>query len=412
MVRPNAVASGQYFPTPARVVEAVCRHLEHAHGGADAPARSARSGRRVIRLLDPCAGRGDAAAAVAAALGAESFGIELNTERAEACRARLDHTLASSAFSVRLANGAFSCLWLNPPYDYDDEKRRLEHAFLTTLSRALAPGGLLVFLIPQRRLAVSARYLASHYGRFAAYRFPDPEFGSFGQMVLFAVKKGQASADPAAQAALERWSTEPLPALPLDPSEVPDGAPLGVLRVPALPSGDVLFSSLFFDAEQAAAEARRRGAWAQPQLAEQLWPKEEQPVRPLMPLRRGHLALLIAAGLLNNVALEQDGRRVLVKGRTRKTFVPVERDDQDVRVEREVIRTSVVALDLGSGALELIEQGGAESSDGGHEPTAGGEGKEQGAGGAPGAPDRASTTPAAYPRLPKLPRGPSLGEFL
>ena len=40
---------------------------------------------------------------------------------------------ATSAFSVRLANGAFSLLWLNPPYDADDEKRRLEHAFLTGL---------------------------------------------------------------------------------------------------------------------------------------------------------------------------------------------------------------------------------------------------------------------------------------
>jgi SAM-dependent methyltransferase len=412
VARPNAVASGLYFPTPARVVEAVCRHLAHADGREDPPARSARSGRRVSRLLDPCAGRGDAAAAVAAALGAESFGIELNAERAEACRARLDHVLAGSAFSVRLANGAFSCLWLNPPYDYDDEKRRLEHAFLTSLSRALAPGGLLVFLIPQRRLAVSARYLASHYGRFAAYRFPHPEFGSFGQMVLFAVKKHQASVDPAAQAALERWSAEPLPALPMEPSEEPDGAPLAALRVPALPSGDVLFSSLFFDAAQAAVEARRRGAWAQPQLAEQLWPEEEQPVRPLMPLRRGHLALLIAAGLLNNVALEQDGRRVLVKGRTRKAFVPVESDDEDVRVEREVIRTSVVALDLGSGVLQLIEQGGTESGDGSQEPTTGGGGREHGTGGTSGAPDRAATTPAAPARLPELPRGPSLGEFL
>ena len=38
---------------------------------------------------------------------------------------------------------------LNPPYDHDDQKRRLEHAFLTSLTRALCPGGLLVFIIPQ-----------------------------------------------------------------------------------------------------------------------------------------------------------------------------------------------------------------------------------------------------------------------
>ena len=64
----------------------------------------------------------------------------------------------------------FSCLFLNPPYDYDDEARRLEHAFLTTITRALCPGGLLVFIIPQRRLVTSARYLAGHYRELACYR--------------------------------------------------------------------------------------------------------------------------------------------------------------------------------------------------------------------------------------------------
>ena len=33
-----------------------------------------------------------------------------------------------------------------------------------------------------------------------------------------------------------------------------------------------------------------------------------------MPLRRGHIAMLVAAGFLNNLVLEGDGRRILVKG--------------------------------------------------------------------------------------------------
>jgi hypothetical protein len=74
-----------------------------------------------------------------------------------------------------------------------------------------------------------------------------------------------------------------------------------------------------------------------------------------MPLRRGHLAVLIAAGFLNNILLEAGGRRVLVKGRTYKETVPVESDDPDVEIEREVLRTSVVALDLRSGRFEVIE---------------------------------------------------------
>ena len=76
-----------------------------------------------------------------------------------------------------------------------------------------------------------------------------------------------------------------------------------------------------------------------------------------MPLRKGHLALLIAAGMLNNVVLSQNGERLLVKGRTLKELVPVESADEDTEVQREVIRTSVVVLDLDTGALQIVGQG-------------------------------------------------------
>jgi single-stranded DNA-binding protein len=82
-----------------------------------------------------------------------------------------------------------------------------------------------------------------------------------------------------------------------------------------------------------------------------------------MPLRRGHLAVLIAAGFLNNILLESDGRRVLVKGRTYKESVPVESGDPEVEIEREVLRTSVVALDLRTGYFDVIEQARGQIQD-------------------------------------------------
>ena len=340
MSRIESVAKGGYYPTPPRVVKAIACFL------IPAPA----SGKRVVRLVDPCAGTGEAAATLAEMLDTERLGIELNTERAEAAGVRLDHLLATSAFAVRLANGAFSCLFLNPPYHHDDEKRRLEHAFQSSLTRALCPGGVLVFLIPQRRLAISARYLASHYAGFRAYRFPDPEYAAFLQMVLFAARKPQATPDPTAQAQLETWSRADLPPLP----ELPEDG--SRLEVPALPAGEVRFASLFFDPLQAAAEAQRQGVWVQPQLTEQLWPADERPVRPLMPLRKGHLALLIAASMLNNVVLHQNGHRVLVKGRAYKEPVPVESEDEQTEIEREVLRTAITVLDLRTGALEVIDK--------------------------------------------------------
>jgi predicted RNA methylase len=335
-----------FFPTPPRVVAALSRQLTVTAAGA----------RRVVRVLDPCAGTGEPVATLARSLGGESYGIEINEERADQCRAGLDYLLAASAFSVRLANGAFSLLWLNPPYDADDDKRRPEHAFLTGLSRALCPGGVLVFMIPQARLTVSARYLAAHYTGFRAYRFPGPEFGAFRQIALLATKKAQATPEAEAQARLEAWSAADLPPLPDAP-----GGPAVV--VPVLARGEILFAPLVFDAHLAAQEARRRGVWTQPAFAEQLWPPDERPVRPLMPLRRGHLALLIAAGLLNNVVLHQGERRVLVKGRARKDPVRVESDDEQTEVQREVLRTSVAVLDLDSGEVEVVEQGGSAAGE-------------------------------------------------
>ncbi len=44
-----------------------------------------------------------------------------------------------------------------------------------------------------------------------------------------------------------------------------------------------------------------------------------------MPLRRGHLAMLVAAGFLDNLCLEANGHRLLVKGRTAKELVLMER---------------------------------------------------------------------------------------
>ena len=341
-MRLEGVAKAGWYPSPPVVVQRIARALT--------PPETARN--RIIRLLDPCCGTGEAAATLAAALAAESFGVEINEERADAARRRLDHTLTASAFSTRIANGGFSVLVLNPPYDQDSQTRRLEHHFLTTLSRVLCPGGVLVYIVPQVRLQLSARYLAAQYEDLRVYRFPDEEYATFQQVVLFGRRKARPSPDPVAQQTLEALAVAgPAGVDPLA------AAPTATYLVPALPVGDVLFASLHFDAQQAALDAQKRGCLTQPGLALQLWPVEEAPVRPLLPLRKGHLALLIAAGFLNNVALVQGEDRVLVKGRCTKELIEVDPDNPDVETLREVVRTAITVLDLRSGEVTRVENG-------------------------------------------------------
>ena len=115
--------------------------------------------------------------------------------------------------------------------------------------------------------------------------------------------------------------------------------------MPATPAGELLFSTRTVDPLAAAAEARRTGLWTHATVTDALWPPETPRPRPLLPLRRGHLAMLVAAGFLDNLCLEANGQRLLVKGRTAKELVLVERTrEQEVRRER--LRTTVVALDL------------------------------------------------------------------
>ncbi|MCY4616958.1 MAG: hypothetical protein OXD50_00170, partial [Chloroflexi bacterium] len=118
--------------------------------------------------------------------------------------------------------------------------------------------------------------------------------------------------------------------------------------------GPVMFTTRVIDFSKAVAEARKRGLWTQDEITDAFWPPTDRSTRPLMPLRKGHLAMLVAAGFLDNLELETPESRVLVKGRTTKEMVLVE-EGETHDVYREQLQTSVVTLDLDSGRIERIE---------------------------------------------------------
>ncbi len=337
-------AKGGFYPTPGRVVDMIASLIgtQVSYNYRNRPA---------LRILDPCCGAGEALAQLASRLGrpssvpVETFGVELHRERVEEASEALDHSLASDLFQTSIANGVFSVLFLNPPYDHDSEKRRVEHSFLTHCTRYLAVDGLLVFIVPRSRLAVSARYLASHYGRIRCWAFPQPEREAFDQVALVGLRKAEPFPDPAAEYQMLEWAAgEP---------ETLYGHTHPVYVAPTVPAGDVLFTTRTVDPMAAALEARRSGLWVSPEVTDSLWPAQVPRTRPLMPLRRGHMAMLVAAGFLDNLQLEADGARILVKGRTYKEMVQVE-ETEEAEVYRERMRTTVVALDLDDGSVTDI----------------------------------------------------------
>ena len=342
-MRLAAQAKGGYYPTPPRVVDLVAQLLYGARGRA----RSADT----LRVLDPCCGAGDALAQFAdllrdrSTVPVETCGVELHRDRAEQAAHVLDRALACDLFATSIANNAFGVLLLNPPYDWDKEDKRVEHAFLTHTTRYLTDGGLLLFIVPKQRLAVSARYLSSHYRDLRCWAFPNPEREVFDQVVLVGRRKGEPSPDPYAEEQVRDWAFG-------EPEEF-SPRPYPVYDPPVVPQGDILFATRTVDPLAAVAEARKNGLWASQEVRDSLWPADDRRTRPLMPLRRGHMAMLVAAGFLDNLVLEADGRRILVKGRTTKEMVLAE-ETENTEVYRERLRTTVVALDLDDGEITDI----------------------------------------------------------
>ena len=343
-MRLAAQSKGGFYPTPEKVVDFIATLIR-------APAGYYYRNREVIRILDPCCGAGGAVAQLGERLTQdntmpiETYGVELHTDRAEEAASRLHRTLAADLFQTSIGNQAFGICLLNPPYDHDPESKRTEHAFLTHSTRYLNDGGLLVFIVPRQRLAVSAKYLASYYHRLRCWAFPHPEREAFDQVVVMGYRMAEPRLDEEAQRQVLEWSEgEPEPLYS-------KGYP--IYTAITSDAGDILFATRTVDPVAAAQEARRSGLWASTEVTDSLWPSKDQRTRPLMPLRRGHMAMLIAAGFLDNLQLEADGRRILVKGKTTKELVLVE-ETPDKETYRERLRTTVVALDLGDGVITDI----------------------------------------------------------
>ena len=103
-----------YYPTPLTVVERVRTFLNYPQGN--------------VNVFDPCCGEGLALQNLVEGTNATTYGIELDEYRAEQAKRLLDHVLKGSYEDARVTNSAFSCLFLNPPYDWESGVCRSKRA--------------------------------------------------------------------------------------------------------------------------------------------------------------------------------------------------------------------------------------------------------------------------------------------
>ena len=353
-MRLAGIEKGGYYPTPKRCVKLLSEILY-------VPRRSENWGNPTLRIIDPCCGPGDACETLATNLSEKTqakirtYGVELEKGRANQAREQMDFSLSSDIFQTYIANNAFHIMFLNPPYDFDKEEKRVEHAFLIHCTKYLEYDGLLVFVVPRHRLAVSARYLASHYQQLECWRFPDPEYDDFDQVMLLGKRKSAPLHIPMYEKRIQGWALGPLEQM----KTLEDARPL--MNVPHGDMEELFFTVRMVEPERAAEEAQRSGLWNNASIQQSLWPTEGGKTKPLMPLRQGHMAMLVAAGFLDNLQLETPEKRVLVKGKVTKTMVQTSKTE-DEETWQERMQAMIRVLDLETGKVTEVRTQGRKAA--------------------------------------------------
>ncbi len=306
-MRPPAVEKLGYYPTDEPVIDILNTYI------APAPEKA--------RLFDPCAGEGIAASKLGKALNCATWGVELSPARAAKAGQVLDRVFQAPWQACFLSNESISLLFLNPPYESDEDHKRVELDFLSSTTSKLVRGGLLIYIVPQHILGLVqvARILAGQYECLTVGRFPDGLFEKFKQVVVLGYRRKSYIIPTEAEIeAVQAWAKMELePLTPLD-------EPVYHL-IPAPERGLdgrlVIFKRTDWEAEDVVEATRACGFQRTKEWLDLIQPDHNQAelTQPVMPLKKGHVAMLMASGMMGTVRLiDDEGRPMLIKGRVVK----------------------------------------------------------------------------------------------
>lgn len=398
MSRQASIAVGGYYPLPIHLVPRIASLI-----GIPVAGRYA--------FMDPCAGEGDAIRVLIDQMfprplmhitrglappdvGPMAYLIEMEETRRRELHAKFHgawygpiNVYEGDAFRARWTPSSkrpgVSCLYLNPPYDTHLRYKRMEEKFLRRFTSALAPGGVLVFVVPYHALKASAETLARHYQNVFCYRFPDPDWDTFKQVVLFAnrLPTELMDPDPTTQARVEFWAANPdeIPVLEDRPGRVAVSLPLplgqshgnrfqefmhGLEDLAILPMDTMAVLEHYLPwgvTDRRGRTALTPGVFVDPlsdDLTVRIYPT-------LMPPRPAHIAAGIASGVFNGERVVPDdptstAPALLVKGVFDREFETVEeKKDRDGMVTGEVQvqqpRLVVTVLDLSTSKVHVLK---------------------------------------------------------
>ena len=345
-MRPPALEKAGFFPTSTHVAELLKTYFQPAESG---------------RLLDPCAGEGTAASILAKALHCQSWGAELSPARAALAVEKMERLFNAPWSSCHLTSESITLLFLNPPYSHDrfGDQKRLELEFLKSSTPKLVRGGALVYIVPHRLLRDLdvAAHLAGYYEHLTVHRYPETEFK---QVIVLGTKRLKFKAPSHEEIQrVQAWAEIEPPAL------VDKEQPLyGLLPAPDKDAGGqaIRFTRLDWQPEEVVDATQKHGVLASKEWLDLLNPARAlgEFKQPVMPLKKGHIAMLMASGMMGTLRLaDEDGRPLLVKGRVVKVTEKVEdKAGKDGKATAEIFRdrfVSTIAI-LRQDGIEIIDQ--------------------------------------------------------
>jgi 16S rRNA G966 N2-methylase RsmD len=257
--------------------------------------------------LDPCAGDGVAFTALLENTPALRYGIELDSYRAEQARKLGIDIVQGNALETQCRVDSLSLVYLNPPYDFEvgkTDNQRMEIVFLRHTGRWVMPGGVLIFILPQRQLAGCARTLAEHFENIRLYRLTEPESVKYNQVAVLAVRRKRQNR--LRDEALESHSRQLEQLSQTELAPLPDRADILYPIPPSAPATLVYHGLPLDEIEDRLIES---SAYRQ---VKRILLRERASVRgrPLTPLHGGHVGLLCTAGMLNGVFGEGELRHL------------------------------------------------------------------------------------------------------
>ncbi|MBZ0307098.1 MAG: DUF6094 domain-containing protein, partial [Anaerolineae bacterium] len=315
------------------------------------------------KLLDPCAGEGDALQHLASVWGLTPYANELDTARAVACVEKFGATQAvqGDIFQLRTSSNGFLMAWVNPPYTWDmgsDEKRR-ELSFLKHSLKWVQTNGYIAWIVYAHHVTAEAAIaLAKNCSQVDIWEVPELHLGEYRQVVVIG-RIGKAEQEPAAFAQMILHTVQQPHPLTIQ------AEPYYTFSSPQ-PLNRFLFAPKILTPEITLAALQTGSAHAMAQFQSLLEPPPPiDEIRPIVQPRGMQIGLVLAAGMFNGLILD-----IPTYGRAavRSTIRTVEElreapeeinEDDPTTTEREVYRTRpVVTITLLTECGEMLPMTG------------------------------------------------------